>query len=81
MVQHLQMWDYVSLSGTMDGRMIEYVDQQHEQFMNPVVVLNAKYIAPSVSIYGTLHFYWLQKDCFFIYLSLIDFKNVTSELK
>ncbi|XP_026471548.1 mitochondrial enolase superfamily member 1-like [Ctenocephalides felis] len=53
MVQHLQMWDYVSLSGTMDGRMIEYVDQQHEQFMNPVVVLNAKYIAPSMPGYNT----------------------------
>lgn len=49
MVQHLQMWDYVALSGTSDGRLIEYVDQQHEHFVDPVVVKNAKYLAPKVS--------------------------------
>lgn len=50
MVQHLQMWDYVCLSKTMDGRIIEYVDQQHEHFVNPVVMKNAKYQAPTVRI-------------------------------
>lgn len=50
MVQHLQMWDFVSLSGTQEGRIIEYVDQQHEQFVNPAVVANANYQAPRVSI-------------------------------
>lgn len=53
MVQHLQMWDYVSLSGTKDGRLIEYVDQQHEQFINPVVVENANYLAPMDPGYST----------------------------
>lgn len=48
MVQHLQMWDYVALSGTKDGRLIEYVDQQHEHFVDPVVVENANYLAPKV---------------------------------
>uniref|UniRef100_A0A6M2E3X6 Mitochondrial enolase superfamily member 1 n=1 Tax=Xenopsylla cheopis TaxID=163159 RepID=A0A6M2E3X6_XENCH len=52
MVQHLQMWDYVSLSGTMEGRMIEYVDQQHEQFIDPVVVKNARYMAPQAAGYS-----------------------------
>lgn len=48
MVQHLQMWDYVSLSGTMENRVIEYVDQQHEHFVTPTVVENAHYMPPLV---------------------------------
>lgn len=50
MVQHLQFWDYACLSGTMDGRLIEYVDQQHEHFYDPCIVENAKYLAPKVNI-------------------------------
>lgn len=50
MVQHLQMWDFVSLSGTMENRIIEYVDQQHEHFEYPVYVKNAKYQLPKVRI-------------------------------
>jgi L-fuconate dehydratase len=49
MVQHLQMWDYVSLSGTKADRMIEFVDQQHEQFVNPAIVKEGCYVAPIVS--------------------------------
>lgn len=48
MVQHLQMWDYVALSGTKEKRFIEYVDQQHEHFVNPTIVENAHYVAPRV---------------------------------
>lgn len=53
MVQHLQMWDYVALSGTKSGRFIEYVDQQHEQFKRPVVVTNAHYMPPEEPGYST----------------------------
>lgn len=53
MVQHLQMWDYVSVSGNKEGRYIEYVDQQHEQFINPVIMENAHYMTPSVPGYNT----------------------------
>ena len=49
MVQHLQIFDYICLSGTTNDRMIEYVDQQHEQFENPVVVVNGKYKIPNVN--------------------------------
>ena len=45
-VQHLSMFDYVAVSGTMDGRMIEYVDHLHEHFITPVVVRNGRYLAP-----------------------------------
>lgn len=53
MVHHLQMWDYTSLSATKEGRYIEYVDQQHEQFVYPAIVEKAKYIAPRQPGYNT----------------------------
>ncbi|XP_050666696.1 mitochondrial enolase superfamily member 1-like [Leptidea sinapis] len=53
MVQHLQLWDYVSLSCTMADRLIEYVDQQHEHFVDPCVVHNARYMAPKLPGYST----------------------------
>ncbi|XP_047504867.1 mitochondrial enolase superfamily member 1-like isoform X1 [Pieris napi] len=53
MVQHLQFWDYVCLSGSMEGRLIEYVDQQHEHFTDPCVVENARYMAPKMAGYST----------------------------
>jgi len=53
MVHHLQMWDYTSLSASKEDKYIEYVDQQHEQFINPVVVRNAHYIALTAPGYST----------------------------
>lgn len=35
MVQHLQVFDYICLSGTFEDRMIEYVDHLHEHFKHP----------------------------------------------
>jgi len=48
MAQHLQMWDFTSLSGTNENRMIEWVDHLHEHFLNSPTVQNAHYIAPNV---------------------------------
>jgi L-fuconate dehydratase len=45
-VQHLSMIDYVAVSGTKDGRVIEYVDHLHEHFLEPCVINNAAYIPP-----------------------------------
>lgn len=53
MVQHLQMWDFISLSGTSEDRVIEYVDQQHEHFEAPTNVQNAHYMPPTVPGYST----------------------------
>lgn len=53
MVQHLQFWDYLSVSGTKEGRFIEFVDQQHDQFVNPAVVDFARYIAPTTAGFNT----------------------------
>ncbi|NUT12447.1 MAG: L-fuconate dehydratase [Nonomuraea sp.] len=46
LVQHLSMFDYVAVTGTMDGRVIEYVDHLHEHFVHPVVIENGRYTAP-----------------------------------
>ncbi|SFR87971.1 L-fuconate dehydratase [Agromyces sp. CF514] len=52
-VQHLSMFDYVAVSGTMDGRMIEFVDHLHEHFATPVVVERGRYLAPVAPGAGT----------------------------
>ena len=46
-VQHLSMIDYIAVSGTKDGRVIEYVDHLHEHFVDPCVIRNAAYMPPS----------------------------------
>ncbi|GAA1775692.1 L-fuconate dehydratase [Agromyces lapidis] len=52
-VQHLSMFDYVALSGTMDGRMIEFVDHLHEHFVTPAVVERGRYLTPTAPGAGT----------------------------
>jgi L-fuconate dehydratase len=47
-VQHLSMIDYISISGTKDGRVIEYVDHLHEHFVDPCDIRNAAYMPPSL---------------------------------
>lgn len=46
-VQHLSMIDYLSIAGTKEGRVIEYVDHLHEHFVDPCVVRGAAYMPPS----------------------------------
>jgi L-fuconate dehydratase len=46
-VQHLSFFDYVSVSGSMEDRVIEYVDHLHEHFEDPVRVEEGRYLAPS----------------------------------
>ena len=45
-VQHLAMIDYICISGTMEGRLVEYVDHLHEHFEDPVKIKNAAYVVP-----------------------------------
>ena len=51
-VQHLSMFDYIAVSGTMEGRVIEYVDHLHEHFEDPVVVRRGRYLPPTRPGYG-----------------------------
>jgi L-fuconate dehydratase len=46
-VQHLSMFDFIAISGSMDGRVIEYVDHLHEHFKDPVVVRRGRYMPPA----------------------------------
>ena len=52
-VQHLSMFDFVSVSGTNTGRVIEYVDHLHEHFVTPVVMKGGAYQAPATPGAGT----------------------------
>ena len=45
-VQHLSMIDYICVSGTLENRVIEYVDHLHEHFIDPVVIKNSAYMPP-----------------------------------
>ncbi|NML76566.1 L-fuconate dehydratase [Rhizobium sp. S-51] len=47
-VQHLSMIDYVAVSGTKEGRVIEFVDHLHEHFIDPCRIENAAYMPPSL---------------------------------
>lgn len=53
MVQHLQIFDYICLTGTTKDRYIEFVDQEHEHFEDPVKMKHGHYIAPNVPGYST----------------------------
>jgi L-fuconate dehydratase len=46
MVQHLAMFDFLAVSGTWQGRLIEYVDHLHEHFVAPAVIHHGRYVAP-----------------------------------
>lgn len=47
LVQHLAMFDFVAVGGSLEGRWIEYVDHLHEHFVEPVRVMDGRYWAPS----------------------------------
>ena len=51
-VQHLAMFDYVAISGSLEGRVIEYVDHLHEHFVDPVVVRHGRYMPPTAPGYS-----------------------------
>ncbi|MBD8899166.1 L-fuconate dehydratase [Rhodanobacter sp. DHG33] len=47
LVQHLAMADFVAITGKKEDRAIEFVDHLHEHFVDPVVIREGRYIAPS----------------------------------
>jgi L-fuconate dehydratase len=51
-VQHLSMLDFLRVSCSMEGRVVEYVDHLHEHFVNPVVMHNGRYMAPRAAGYS-----------------------------
>jgi L-fuconate dehydratase len=51
-VQHLSLFDYIALSGSLENRVCEYVDHLHEHFEDPCVIRNARYVAPTAPGYS-----------------------------
>ncbi len=47
LVQHYSFFDYAAVSGSQDGRFIEYVDHLHEHFVEPARVRRGRYVAPT----------------------------------
>ncbi|WP_330466507.1 L-fuconate dehydratase [Micromonospora zamorensis] len=47
LVQHLSMFDFVAVSGSTRDRVVEYVDHLHEHFVDPVVISDGHYVAPT----------------------------------
>jgi L-fuconate dehydratase len=45
--QHGSFFDYIALSGTTEGRVLEYVDHLHEHFVHPVKVREGRYMIPT----------------------------------
>jgi L-fuconate dehydratase len=52
LVQHLSVIDYLCVSGSLEGRMIEYVDHLHEHFLDPVVIRGGSYVVPTLPGYS-----------------------------
>jgi L-fuconate dehydratase len=46
-VQHLSMFDFVAVSGSVEDRYLEYVDHLHEHFVVPTDVRDGRYWPPS----------------------------------
>ncbi|MDH2412753.1 L-fuconate dehydratase [Nocardioides sp. CER19] len=46
-VQHLSMFDLVAVSGSTEGRVVEFVDHLHEHFVTPVVISDGHYVTPT----------------------------------
>ena len=46
-VQHLSMYDFVAVSRTKAGRMIEFADHLHEHFVTPASIVGGRYQTPT----------------------------------
>ncbi|SAK50919.1 mandelate racemase/muconate lactonizing protein [Caballeronia calidae] len=51
-VQHISLFDYICVSGSLENRVLEYVDHLHEHFLDPVVIRNGRYMPPQASGYS-----------------------------
>jgi L-fuconate dehydratase len=52
LVQHLSIFDYVAVSGSLEGRVTEFVDHLHEHFVEPCIVEDGAYILPGAPGYS-----------------------------
>ncbi len=52
LVQHLSIFDYVAVSGTLENRVTEFVDHLHEHFVDPCIVVDGAYVLPGAPGYS-----------------------------
>ncbi len=51
-VQHLSIFDYIAISGSLENRMIEYTPHLHEPFVHPVIIKQSRYVPPEAPGYS-----------------------------
>jgi L-fuconate dehydratase len=51
-VQHISLFDYIAAGGSLENRILEYVDHLHEHFLDPVVIRNGHYMPPRAPGYS-----------------------------
>ena len=51
-VQHLSIFDYIAVSGSLENRVIEYVDHLHQHFVDPVQIRDGRYVPPTAPGYS-----------------------------
>ncbi|WP_423763053.1 enolase C-terminal domain-like protein [Burkholderia sp. NLJ2] len=50
--QNIVLFDYIAVSGSLDRRVLEYVDHLHEHFEAPIVIRRGRYMPQEASGYG-----------------------------
>jgi L-fuconate dehydratase len=51
-VQHISLFDYIAVSGSLEDRVLEYVDHLHEHFVDPVTIRGGRYMPPTAPGYS-----------------------------
>ena len=51
-VQHLAIFDYIAVAGSLENRTCEFVDHLHEHFVEPVRLRGGRYLAPKAPGYS-----------------------------
>jgi L-fuconate dehydratase len=69
-VQHLSMFDFISVTGSVENRLIEYVDHLHEHFIDPVRIQRGCYLPPALPGYSIT----MKKN------SLVDYEFPTGKI-
>ena len=51
-VQHLALFDFIAVSGSLENRLCEYADHLHEHFVDPLVMQHGHYLPPKAPGYS-----------------------------
>jgi L-fuconate dehydratase len=51
-VQHISIYDYIAVSGSLENRVLEYVDHLHHHFVDPVIMKDGHYMPPQAPGYS-----------------------------